>query len=537
MRRAFLLLLLVAGAARASELEVDRRTIAVDDTVTITLTVEGSFAAGDAPRLPLENLQIDGAPSVSSEFQWINGATSRKKIFRYVARPVSAGTASVGPLSLRGSDGQVETLAAITLQVLADAATGSNDPLRILRELVATNRDPIFLVVQADKTEVFENEEVVVTWTLYNGASVQQYGFGQVPKLDDFWTEELDVRNERPQDISLGGMTMERLVVRRVALFPLRSGTVTVPPMAVRASIMKRSGGGDPFGLFEGVVSEVHRRSAPLTIEAHAIPPGPPVVAVGVANLQCDPPLQRNGGPIAMDVSLTARANLRSAQAPRFASPVDGTSQVIDRGLTVNTYAYDRWMTRRWRYLIFPARAGAFSVPAVSAVFLTSAGERRTARCGAKTLDVSAAPEATPVRGPASSARHIGVPSPVAVGIGLLVAGLAFISIPRLRGRMRLRRQVRALLRSTPAETRAAVEAVVAARGADPFALLREASERGDAFRAFRSLIDAAEKDRIGATPREIGHRVRDVLLAIPAAVQSAHDPDAAADAAPIHGG
>ena len=44
---------------------------------------------------------------------------------------------------------------------------------------------------------------------------------------------------------------------------------------------------------------------------------------------------------------------------------------------------------------------------------------------------------------------------------------------------------------------------------------LREASERGDAMRALRSLLDAAERDRDIAidSEREIERRVREVLM------------------------
>lgn len=504
--------LLFAATLGANELEVDKRTMQIDDTVSITITVEGSFVTTD-PRITLQNLVIEGAPSVSSEFQWINGETSRRKVFRYVAHARAPGAAIVGPVTLRNPSGAVETLAPVTMQVLAAAGAGSNDPLRILRELLATSRDPIFVVAQADKTNVFENEEVVVTWTLYNATTVQQYTFGDIPKLEDFWTEELDVRAERPEDVVLGNIAMQKLVVRRVALFPLRSGTLTVPSMALNASIMKRASAGDPFGLFEGVVAEVRRRSSPLTVIARPIPPGPAVAAVGTTNLQCQPPIQRNGGPVTMDVSLSGRANLRAAQPPAFRSSVDGTTQIVDRGLSAFAVNDDRWMTRRWRYLIFPAHGGRFMVPALSATTLTPEGERREVRCDATSLMLAAA-EAPGSQPPATPRQARAAPPLMAIGAIVAVAAIALLSLPRMRNRHRLRNDVRALVRATPAETRAAVEAALVARGVDPTTLVREASDRGDAFRAFRSLVDAADRDRIQATPREIGHRIRDVLIA-----------------------
>jgi len=88
------------------------------------------------------------------------------------------------------------------------------------------------------------------------------------------------VRGETQQQVFVaGGVALQRLVIRRVALYPLRSGALTVDPMSVEAQIMKRVDIGNPFGLFEGTVVDVHRRSSALTIDARPVPPGLPVAA------------------------------------------------------------------------------------------------------------------------------------------------------------------------------------------------------------------------------------------------------------------
>src|SRR5437762_10704573 len=80
-----LLLLLLTGSAFANDLSVDKRTILIDESVTITVTLENEFASLDTIRVPLQNLAFNGLPSVSSEYQWISGASSRRKIFTYSA--------------------------------------------------------------------------------------------------------------------------------------------------------------------------------------------------------------------------------------------------------------------------------------------------------------------------------------------------------------------------------------------------------------------------------------------------------------------
>lgn len=509
-----IVLVLLATPLLANELSVDRQTIQQDDTLSIVVSLEDSFANVDDLRIPLQNLELAGAPSVSSQFSWINGATTRRKIFRFVARPKAAGGAMVGPLVINGADGQRETLPAVPVQVLPDASANTNDARTILRELLATRRDPIFVVAEVDKMSAYVGEEIVVTWHIYNAATVREWQLIDLPKLEDFWSEELDVRNEAQQQVALDEFVVQKVVVRRVALFPLRSGTLRIDPIGVEALVLRRND--SPFGFFEGSTFDITRRSAPIAIDVRPLPPGPPVDAVGDVALTCSRPGQRNGGPVAMTVVLRGRANLRAAVPPHWERPLAGSVQIGEQPMSVERTRDYAAMTRTWNYLLFPSRAGRFEVPPLVATTFTPAGARQTLRCEATALDVTAAappvepPPATPV---AARIRSLQSFLPWLAGAAVLLV-LAMIAIPRLRRAAELRRRVRSLARGkTPADVREAVESMLVARRVQPAALLVEPSERGDAFRALRSLIDAA--DRLDVTEREIEDRVRDLLQSL----------------------
>ena len=225
---AFCILHFAAGAAFANDLTVDRRSIRLDESITIIVSLEDAFATVDTVNVPVRNLTIDSAPSVSSQFSWINGSVVRRKVFRFTAHPIQAGPALVGPLVVIGGNGERETLAPVSLQVVPDEAARSNDPLTILRELNATSREPFFVVAEADKTTAYVGEEIVVTWYLYNAATVQRWQITRVPKLADFWSEEIDVHNETPAQVIVGNQPMEKVPLRRVAVFPLHGGTLTI---------------------------------------------------------------------------------------------------------------------------------------------------------------------------------------------------------------------------------------------------------------------------------------------------------------------
>lgn len=500
------LFLLVALAARANEIAVHPRTLTSNDLLTITISLEGDFAALDGVSIPLQNLALVGEPSVSTEFAWINGQVIRRKTFRYRARPLASGLAVVGRIVLQTPDGQRETIDAVTVQVIADRTTQSNDAAVVLQELLAAGRDPLFVVAEVSKRGVWVGEPVDVTWWLYNAATVQQWQIVQVPKLGEFWTEER-TRNETAERVYVGDAMVQRIAIRRVTLFPLQSGALRIGGMTVEASVLRRTDRG-PFAMFEGEMAETTFTSAPIELDVRPIPPGPPVDATGDLSLTCDAAVQRNGGPIVLRVALTGVGNVRAAKAPQFDGPIAGMVQLEGGEVSVSRDENAFGMARQWRYLIFPSSPGPLEIPPLSLrLFDTTSGARRDLRCAASLFQASAAaaPPAT-VTPPEHTTPRRKVWPWVAAALAIVV--LLLMSVPRLRRERALRAEARAIVAdATPAAIRARMEERIAFD-------LREASDRGDAWRALRSLLDAAERERdiAAGAEREIERRVREVL-------------------------
>ena len=506
--------------ARANDLSVDRHSVRVGEAVTITVSLEDAFATLDDVDVPVRNLLVSPTPSVSSEFSWINGTVVRRKVFRFAARAVSPGPAQVGPLTITLPDGERESFAAIALQILPDRAAGSNDPVAVLRELLGSGRDPFFVVAEADKTEAVVGEQVVVTWWLYNAASVQEWQIGSVPKLAEFWVEEVDVRSAQPAQSFVGDSVMQRMPIRRVALYALRSGTLPIGSMEVDAAVMRRTTSG-PFGLFEGNVVDVSFSSAPLSVTIHPLPAGAAAL-VGDLTLRCSPPRQKNGGPVLIDATLTGRGNLRSAPPPRFERPPAADVQVVERGASLDRTVLPA-MTRRWQFILFPARAGALAIPALTLpAFSPATGANRVLRCEGSTLTVATIDRSQSVAQPAAAPSRVtsNVRRVLLIAIAAALAVLIASAIARIIARRRsVSLRIRQLVRDrSPSQIRDAVHQRLGENGIDVASLMRESSDRGDAYRALRSLLDALEHDRMSAAGAELRRRVRELLESVQSA-------------------
>lgn len=514
VRRFVLCALFLASAVTltASELTVEPRSVRAGEFVTITLSLQGEVGELDSVKLPVENLVVVGEPWVSSEFGWVNGVVSRRKTFRYRARALRAGTARVGPVTLQAG-GRSETLPALSIEVIEERVSASNEPLAILQELRAAGRPLIFLVAEADRQQVHAGEQVIVTWSAFNAETVQQWQLVEAPKMPEFWTEEFATRPEEEERVWVGDQVMQKVTVRRAALYPLQSGTFTIGRMTMEAAILEPIRRG-PFSIFEGNLEEVTLLSAPLTIQVKPLPPGPAVSAVGDLELQCGEPFQRNG-PVIVPVTLSGIGNLRAAKPPAFDGRVRGEVQIEGGDVTVAREPQAVRMSRTWSYLIFPAASGKLEIPPISIpIFSTKSGAHTTLRCKGTMFDASV--EQLPERNPPEVPMPLGR-SPLQrtlpfIGGGILAIAFAWFAGTRLRSEHATRRRAAEIMReASPAEIRARAEALLPV---DSAALLAEHSDRGDAWRALRSLLDARERDRdVGeGADREIARRLRDLL-------------------------
>ena len=169
-------------------------------------------------------------------------------------------------------------------------------------------------------------------------------------------------------------------------------------------------------------------------------------------------------------------------------------------------------MTRRWSYLIFPSSSGTLTIPPlVSSTFDPALQQRKELRCAAATLSVQQATAATPQTSARSrAAAHRSQVEwlwAALIAIALLIIALC---IKPLHRAIEIRREVQRIVGSS--DVRAAVHGIV-----DEAVIANEASDRGDAYRALRSLLDAIDRNRVTAfdPQRELEARVRDLVQSI----------------------
>jgi cbb3-type cytochrome oxidase subunit 3 len=488
-------MLIALEATGANEIELSRTSVRAMESFMLTIRLEG--AAAEVPRIPipLNNLEFLGPPTVMTEVRLENGRFTRTKLLRYIVRAEAAGTAVIGPIEFE-ADGQRIRIPARRIAVMPRVEDESSEAA--LRRLDAEGGEAIVLHVAPDRTRVVLGEQIVVTWSVLASAAVSNVNIVDLPALEGFWVEEIPVSDRERRDRFVGGRLVTEATIRKVALYPLRTGRLTVPPLEIRAGIVRRI---DPFGfgrLREGSGS-VSRSSMPLEIEVTGVPEKADLV--GSFAIECSAPQRVAGGPVTFEAKIRGDGNLRAAAPPRFEAPVAGEVQVEEGAVTVLRRTRDRVeMARTWTWLVLPSHPGRFELPPVSlSAWDPMRGRVERLRCAGGSVEASTVVPGTvpPVASVAPPPEEPGAEFPIWIVAAALVlaGGIAWLLLARRKER--LDRVERRILehRDDPRRMKDETRALLRERGFDPDALYRADTEIAESYRTLWSLLDVLEKE------------------------------------------
>lgn len=373
--------LLTSGAA-AQDLSfsasVDKNAVAAREQFTLTFTLNGS-SGGQGFRPPsLADFMVNSGPNESTNMNIINGSVSSSIAYNYILQARSEGKFTIGPATIQAGGRQLSSQP-ITITVSKGAPQakrqggGSNDA-DIGRQI----GDNLFLKVTLDKTRVSQGEQITATYKIYTRVSVANYTISKVPSLTGFWSEDLDV----PKQIQLTTETINGKqyrvgILKKVALFPQRSGTLSVDPMEVECvvQVQTRRRSNDLFDQFFndpffGNVTNVNYkvRNDPEKVTVLPLPPNAPGGfggAVGKFTMEAwlDKKDVKTNDPVTLRVKISGTGSLKLLEAPAVALPPD--VERYDPKISDNIAAEGDRIggSRTFEFLMIPRNAGDLKIP------------------------------------------------------------------------------------------------------------------------------------------------------------------------------
>lgn len=388
MRTFKALLLLLALPAAAQEITfnatVDRNSVATGDPIKLTLQLNNAPPGSGISPPELGGLVVVQGPFDQNSFSNINGRLSSSVARTYILQATQPGDYTIGPATARVGGGGIQTQP-IRIHVVKGESTGPASAT--LNE--AQKRDPnLFCTISLSKSKAYVGEQVVATYTLYSRYNALQPGDYDLPKLDGFWAEEIDLGetswDKKPTVVN--GLPYNTATLKKQVLFPQRSGKLRIAPMTLNYRV-------NPGFFSAGTPVTITSNSAELTaLDLPTPKPADHIGAVGELKMDVEVGSTAVKANEAIDlmVRFSGRANLKLIDAPKLAFPTDFETydpKVSDR-ITVNSGGMNG--SRAFQYLVIPRHEGEYTVgPITFSYFDPGSGTYRQLTSPAVTFTIA----------------------------------------------------------------------------------------------------------------------------------------------------
>ncbi|MDN5923386.1 MAG: BatD family protein [Xanthomonadales bacterium] len=498
-----LILCLITATAYAAHVSasVDRNSVHMGETLTLTITVDDSSQAAkpdlDALGQDFDVLQT----STSSNYNIINGKTSSSRVWGVALQPRHTGNITIAPIAVAGEHTQ-----ALVVSVLPAATGAQGGP-----------GDDVFVETSVTPLTVYVGQQALYRVKLFYAAGMVPQGDLQQPQVDGVDLRQLG-KGERHQT-QRGGRSYA-VVERDYALTSDTAGSVSLPGISFRGHVGNNGG----FPGFMSHMRSVDVRSPSLTLQVKAKPAtaasGPWLPAqelsLSASGLPADGKA-KVGDPITLTLTVKAKG-LPFEDLPALSLPDIAGARVYPDKPDTSTSNDGQWLhgQRQRSFAIVPTQAGTLTIPAISLPWWNVESDKpAVANLPARTLTIAAAdgsvvgPPAAPMASAVTSTvvSAASIATPVSADVNLqstsarthvwrwLALALLLLWLLTLLTWWWLRRRSR---RTATVATSANPQQELSVRQARQG--FKQALPSGDAARISRSLLAWAQSERPALT-------------------------------------
>lgn len=363
----------------------------------------------------LDNFDILSGPnrSSSSSMSIVNGKmTSEQSVtFTYILVATAEGTFTI-PGATVVVDGEEITSNSVTIKVLPQDAAGSSSQnssssasqqrSQGSSSLGNINNKELFMTATLNKTKVFEQEAVLLTYKVYSQVNLVSLN-GKVPDLKGFQIQEVPLPQNKEFELEqYNGSRYRTLTWRQFVLFPQQSGEIEIPSVTFEGVVQQTVGSTsmDPFEFFMNGgprVVEVKKAltTKPLKLNVEKLPAGKPANfsgAVGQFNISStiDKNELKANEAVTLRLVISGTGNMKLIKTPEIEFPEDFElyDPKVSNNFTLKSNGFSG--NKVIEYLAIPRHAGEYTIPAVKfSYFDYSAKEYKSVETAPFTLNVA----------------------------------------------------------------------------------------------------------------------------------------------------
>lgn len=347
------------------ELQLSKDRLGVNERLRVDFTMNrdgDNFIPPD-----FEGFRVLMGPSQAISSSWVNGVRSYSKTYSYVLAPLQKGTFTIGQASIviRG-----DTYKTIPRKVTITEAVDQPGGPSSLDDVAEQN---LHLVAEVSKTDPYLNEPISVVYKLYFSAAVGLSNFRPLdnPKYNNFWSQEIPFSKYNIENGLYDGQPYRYVVLKRVVLYPQKSGELEIEPLALEVSLEVPTDRRNFFG--ERIYANTNKTvsAGKRTIQVRPLPesgrPDDFTGAVGTFDFKVE--ASRNAlnasESLQATVTVNGKGNLKLFQLPRLTLP--SALEVYEPEFTedIRTTISGMQGSVTESYTIVPSFQGRYPIPEI----------------------------------------------------------------------------------------------------------------------------------------------------------------------------
>ena len=278
----FIIALLISGfvSAQTPTLQalVSKSTIQVGSRITISYQFNYSGEDFTAPNNLTKNFRVLGGPNKSSQMSYVNGKMNSSVSYSYIVSPINVGKFTINPAQIE-FENKVYSSKALEINVIKAQGQQQGASSNEQKQLNSLNKN-IYLKLTVDKRTVFQGEQVVATYKLYNKSNLRGIEAERMPEFDGFYTQDIEVNNNnsRTREV-INGIPFDVFTLKKTILIPQKTGELNLIPLEIDAIVQIQSDKAVNtwFGpRYQMKDVQVLLKSNPMKIKVNPLPSGAP---------------------------------------------------------------------------------------------------------------------------------------------------------------------------------------------------------------------------------------------------------------------
>ena len=357
------------------------RVVRTGEQFRLTYTVNARPSSFNAPEITDFYVLSGPNQSTSTSFQVINGRTSQSITisYAYYLQATSPGKFTIDPATVVVEKKEY-TSNLVEVEVVGDqqaAPVQQGQPSQSQQQQTQeVPKEELYVQVLTNKRSVYQGEHIIATIKLFTRIGISGFGSSEMPDWAGFWTQDIETPSQiNLQRENVNGVIYNTGIIRKVILFPQKSGEIVIKPFKLETYVRQRVSNqrsifDDFFGPSYTNVS-VNLESKPVTINVKPLPEGRTSAFSGaVGNISMSSSIDKTdvvtNDAITLRINVKGNGNIKLVDPPKIDFPPDFETFDPKISSNVKNTVSGQSGTKTFEYLIIPRHAGNFRIPPVT---------------------------------------------------------------------------------------------------------------------------------------------------------------------------